>query len=125
MKIPCRLCNRRTDKSKDRKRIGAASVWALIELHAEKNDLDLTLFSKEDYICNKCYALVSHHCMTDRGPNKQVKIHKPVVMETIINKTVLRSFKPPEVVVYDSSESGMLNRIQEVYNRCDNVITNI
>lgn len=35
--------------------------------------------------------------MSDRGPNKKVKIGQPVVLETIITKNVLRGYAMPEL----------------------------
>lgn len=105
-KIWCCLCFRRTDNRKARKRIGVPSIWSLIELHALKIGLEIAQFSKEDYICAKCYSSVSHYRMNDRGPNKKVKICQPVVLETIINKTVLRGFAPPEIIDSTTSDPG-------------------
>lgn len=89
-KIFCCLCSRRTDNKKDRTRIGTASVWTLFLIHVEKNDLDISSFSADDHICTKCYSVVSHYRMKDRGTNKKVKELKPFVFEPGITKNVLR-----------------------------------
>lgn len=102
-KIRCCLCNRRTDKTTDRKNIGTPSTWQSIQLHVIKIGLEITDFSKEDFVCLKCYATVSHHRMNDRGPNKKNRIRNPVIFETIINKTVLRGFTRPQISESDTS----------------------
>lgn len=96
-KISCCLCFRRTDTNKTRKRIGTDSVWPVFNIHAEKVGLDLTKFSKQDNICIKCHATLSDYNMTDRGPNKKVKIVELVVFEPIIKKDVLRGFSVPTI----------------------------
>lgn len=106
-KIWCCLCSRRTDKNSDRQKIGSASVWPTIELHALKNGLELSKFSKEDYVCLKCYSTISHFRMTDRGMNKKIKISEPVIFEPIITKTVLRGFSASEIRISMTSDAGM------------------
>lgn len=96
MKIRCCLCSRRTDSNGARKRIGSASVWPLFELHILKIGLKMSQFCKEDFVCLKCYSSIAHYGMTDRGPNKAVKIKKPVVFESLITKSVLRGFNRSE-----------------------------
>lgn len=91
-KIRCVLCSRRTDKSSDRKQIGCDSTWQSIRMHVNKTGQDINKFTKQDYVCLKCYATLSHTRMTDRGINKKSTVRKPVVPEITINKTVLRNF---------------------------------
>lgn len=90
-KICCCLCQRRTDAPKQRVRAGSDSNWSLLAIHAEKTGLDLGTFTKEDFICIKCHAQISHYRMNDRGPNKVVKGVKPIAHEPGITKNVLRS----------------------------------
>lgn len=89
-KIYCVLCPRRTDSYKQRSRIGTASLWPLFEIYASRNELDITHYSVDDHICLKCHSTIAHYGMTDRGPNKKVKVIEPVVFEPIITKEVLR-----------------------------------
>lgn len=109
-KIWCCLCSRRTDKNSERKNIGLPSVWPTFELHALKIGLEIAKFSKDDFVCLKCYSIISHYRMTDRGPNKKVKMYEPVVFAPIIKKDVLRGYsseKRNSVTVGTAEVSGM------------------
>lgn len=106
-KIYCCNCSRRTDKSKDRTRIGAASVWPLFLIHVEKNGLDASNYSPDDFICAKCYSMIAHYRMNDRGKDKKVKEFKPFVFEPSITKNVLRSSSNPIEIAQGSSEPSI------------------
>lgn len=111
-KIWCCICSRRTDKSEERKRIGLPSVWSMVRIHASKIGLDMTSFSTEDHICLKCYATVSHYRMTDRGPDKIIKIFESVAFEPIITKAVLRGFTTPSI----TSDVAVVSSITRKFN---------
>lgn len=89
-KIFCCLCSRRTDTDKQRVRLGTNSNWEMLEIHAKNNGLSMEAFTKQDYVCKKCHATISHNRMKDRGPNK-IKNVQPTVYEPGITKSVLRS----------------------------------
>lgn len=91
-KINCCLCSRRTNTSKDRARIGTASVWSVFLIYAEKNGLDVSKYSQDEHICMKCHANLSHLRMKDRGPNKSGTVVKNCRFDPIIKKDVLRGF---------------------------------
>lgn len=90
-KILCCLCSRRTDTEKQRVRVGTNSNWEIFKVYAVLNGLNLEAFSKEDYLCKKCHASISHHRMKDRGSNKTIKNVEPITYEPGITKNVLRS----------------------------------
>lgn len=89
-KILCCLCSHRTDTDKQRVSVGTNSNWEMLVIHAEKNGLNMDAFSKQDYVCKKCHAVLSHYRMKDRGPNKTIRNVKPVTYEPGITKNVLR-----------------------------------
>lgn len=90
-KVYCCLCSKRVETNKSRVRIGSDSVWSLIQIHAVKMSLDVNKLSREDIICMKCYSVVSHYRMTDRGPNKKIKASVEIDPQLVITKDVLRS----------------------------------
>ncbi len=106
-KVYCCNCSRRTDNKKDRTRIGTPTVWPLFLIHVEKNGLDVSSFSADDYICKKCYSTVSHYRMNDRGTNKKIKDSKPFVFEPSITKTALRNFSKSMNSIETSSETSI------------------
>lgn len=89
-RVKCCLCSKRVETNKPRVRIGSDSVWPLFQIHVQRTGLEENAFSLADFICMKCYGMISHHRMSDRGPNKIVKIPKPLDPELIITKNVLR-----------------------------------
>lgn len=91
-KILCCLCSRRTDTEKQRVRVGNNSNWEMLKVHAVINDLDMEGFSKQDYVCKKCHAAISHHRMKDRGYDKTIKYVEPITYEPGITKNVLRGY---------------------------------
>lgn len=99
-KIYCCLCSRRTDTPKQRVRAGTELNWSLLEIHSEKNGLDIATFSNDDYLCLKCHSTISHYRMKDRGPKKITKNVQPISYEPGITKNVLRGYTKP------SSESN-------------------
>lgn len=100
-KSVCILCSRRIYPNKPRVRIGSSSVWPLMEIHSQKKGLDLESFSKQDFICMKCYATISHYRMSDRGPNKKTNASKPIDGELVVTKHSLRSSAPKELASLD------------------------
>lgn len=97
-RVFCCLCSRRVETNKARVRIGTDSVLPLFQIHIEKIGLDKESFTDTDNICMKCYGVLSHYRMTDRGPNKLTKISKPLDPQLTITKKVLRSASNQESV---------------------------
>lgn len=61
-----------------------------MKIHAEIHGLNIEEFSKDDFVCIKCHSIISHYRMKDRGPNKIIKVFKPISYEPGITKDVLR-----------------------------------
>lgn len=90
-RVTCILCSKRVETNKPRVRVGSDSIWPLFVLHVQNIGLNRDRFSTGDFICMKCYGTISHQRMSDRGPNKKLKVEKPIDRELIITKKVLRS----------------------------------
>lgn len=106
-KINCCICSRRTDTPKQRTRVGVASVWSLVSKHAERIDLDISKFSEKDYICMKCYSKICQYRLSDRGPNKKIKIREPIVFEPIVTKKALRGYAIPLMDTLSNMTTGI------------------
>lgn len=82
----CRLCSRRIETSKQKFRVGTDTNWKLLLIHVEKNGLNSSDFSKDDYMCGKCHASLAHYSMKDRGSNKIIKNVAAITYEQGIKK---------------------------------------